>query len=249
MGDVGRGHYDVQCHIGPIDIPDPSVPVSMSFAITNGATPNEVELRTLLGQGAKGAAAFVLTKGVAAVPVVGLFLAIPAGWFGSDISQKLADLLSANCDGVVAGNAITLDIPALATTGVWLQDQNYPGTDSPHGCGANSNYNVQLLVYKTDFQPPPPPTVRLSVAVSPYPMPINQSAQVTVTARDPFTLNPVAADVFVSITDPLTGNNLLRKSPLNQFLSDLVFQNFANCQRNNHAPRLTEEAAYLRQRV
>jgi len=64
-------------------------------------------------------------------------------------AQEVLNLLTANCDGCVASGPHPFQWTAAelanitgAAGGIWKETQNNPGTDSPVGCGSNSNYLV-----------------------------------------------------------------------------------------------------------
>jgi len=65
--------------------------------------------------------------------------------------NKLISLLTAACDGNVAADAWKFSDGQLANmtnnaNKAWYYTNNYPGTNSPAGCGSNSNYDVGYLV-------------------------------------------------------------------------------------------------------
>jgi hypothetical protein len=65
--------------------------------------------------------------------------------------QELVNLITADCDGTVAVGDIELTAANLAglvpiTGQAWTQNQNNPGTDSPAGCGRNSDYVVTYQI-------------------------------------------------------------------------------------------------------
>jgi hypothetical protein len=69
------------------------------------------------------------------------------------------NILFADCDGTVVPGAFMLgqaELLEYAAPGEWQIVYNYPGTDSPDGCGANSDYSVTYVVFPT---PPPVPLV------------------------------------------------------------------------------------------
>jgi len=66
-----------------------------------------------------------------------------ANFFGN----QLLGIIFANCDGYVAGDHIRFTGASLARFGASHQEtRNYPGLDSPVGCGANSIYKVTWSV-------------------------------------------------------------------------------------------------------
>jgi hypothetical protein len=68
-------------------------------------------------------------------------------------------VIFADCDGTVVAGAMTIGQAELLSNAVeqpWTMTQDYPGSDSPIGCGANSDYSVTYSIGKT---PPPVPAV------------------------------------------------------------------------------------------
>jgi hypothetical protein len=55
-----------------------------------------------------------------------------------------------------------VELLQFAATGAWNIDMDYPGTDSPDGCGANSNYAVTYSVEATSALVAVPNIVRKS---------------------------------------------------------------------------------------
>jgi hypothetical protein len=60
--------------------------------------------------------------------------------------QELLNLLTANCDGVVGVLGLALTAADLAQMSPDLNQVNCPGTNSPAGCGANSNYDISYRI-------------------------------------------------------------------------------------------------------
>ena len=66
--------------------------------------------------------------------------------------QELVNLLTADCDGTVAVGAFSLTAAQLAGMAptppqVWSTTQDNPGTNSPPGCGSNSDYVVTYQIF------------------------------------------------------------------------------------------------------
>lgn len=78
-------------------------------------------------------------------------------WVNVLVLAELASLLFPDCDGVVAADGIArtkveLDNALDASDGMhYRQTRRYPGTDSPPGCGSNSNYTVSWSVRRYRF--------------------------------------------------------------------------------------------------
>jgi hypothetical protein len=74
-------------------------------------------------------------------PVIGSLL----GSLVAFLIGKLGDLVFADCDGLVAAEHIALtgrDLHLKTANGPLTMTTTHPGTDSPTGCGANSQYEV-----------------------------------------------------------------------------------------------------------
>jgi len=75
------------------------------------------------------------------LPGVGTILGAIAGWLADDVWN----FAFPDCDGPVAAGLFILDawiIRSLATYGIYSRTDNNPGVNSPSGCGANSDYQV-----------------------------------------------------------------------------------------------------------
>ena len=164
MGNINNGTYQVQ-----LSIPDVSVAanqaVAFSYSIVNsGFNQNSLEhaLNTFLTQAAEKA----VTAGTAAL---GTALGGPAGGsLGSVVGQesgswavaKLANIIFADCDGSVAGGQHVFSGAQLAAQtaarGVISATDSNPGTNSPTGCGSNSQYFVTWSINNSASPPPPP---------------------------------------------------------------------------------------------
>ena len=144
MGDLNNGTYTVNAVI-PNIVVGPNDAVAFNYAIVNsGYDQNnlEVMLRGTLDIAvvtAALAAAMIGTDG--AIAVVG---PSSTSWFLS-----LQDVAFPNCDGPVAGathewTGSGLAKRALGKTITTTELNN--GSDSPHGCGSNSDYFVSWEV-------------------------------------------------------------------------------------------------------
>lgn len=102
----------------------------------------------LAAAGAKAAAAAIGGEvgavvgaeiGTMVVPVIGTAIAAVGAWLATD----LVGMIFANCDGPVAAEQAVLlgkDLWAQSQRGPIYHQTYHPGTDSSHGCGANSQY-------------------------------------------------------------------------------------------------------------
>jgi len=150
MGDLNNGHYPVGLAFEDILIADPATPVIFNYQIVNSGHASQADLDHALTSGAaqlaaQGAAAL----GDALVPGTGSIWGMAA----SAAVQWLGGILFADCDGPVAidqvarkAEAIDQAIEKANTWGTYSDTRFYPGTDSPAGCGSNSQYTVTWSV-------------------------------------------------------------------------------------------------------
>jgi len=166
LGDFNNGTYDTQNYVHGTDIlgipnliiNNPHAKVSFLFQLLNAGNSSSNATLTArvvatadqlagIGSGlaAAGAAgtAGISTLGLAGAGAVGLAL---------EVFANIYAWLSTDCDGPVAvdhlsGPRFVIDAWADADpTGTITRNKHYPGTDSPEGCGANSDYTVGWLV-------------------------------------------------------------------------------------------------------
>jgi len=133
MGDVNNGNHDVGLEFTAVQIDDPKTTITLNFTIVNGGN-NAAKIEEELKKG--------LDKlGMQGGQVLGVpDLAITALMTGVDVA--LAALFS-GCDGTVAADSLAAErsdfdslIPANGR--VITHTKFYPGSDSPDGCGNNS---------------------------------------------------------------------------------------------------------------
>ncbi len=162
LGDLNNGTFPTAMLFKNVSVADNETAV-FSYAIVNSGhtDPNAAEktleqaVSTLAEKGAQAAAttaggavgaALGASIGTAVVPVIGTALGALAGWVVSSAGK----LVFANCDGAVAAAVHTFTGSQLRTgvsQGKHLgQVDHHPGTDSPHGCGSNSNYDVSWSI-------------------------------------------------------------------------------------------------------
>ncbi len=121
---------------------DGTMPLEEALNIVGGAVVGAVVSGSLVGVAATGGAATPIAVWQAAL--------ITAGVVGVLEGVKL---LFADCDGWVAGSGFTLGRTALdqeTQNGIFSWPVEYPGTDSPAGCGANSDYVAHYWVGKQE---------------------------------------------------------------------------------------------------
>jgi hypothetical protein len=162
MGNLNNGTFKVGLEFDSVSVGS-DMPVVFTYAIVNNGHGSQANVEqslqkagTQLAQKAAEAAAKAVgaeigsalgaSIGTAAVPVVGTALGALAGWLVGEIGG----FLFANCDGPVAAGVHVFKGADLASqTGggkVLTQTDHNPGTNSPTGCGSNSNYYVSWSV-------------------------------------------------------------------------------------------------------
>jgi len=166
MGGINNGVYPVGLSIPNITV-QPGQAVSVSYAIVNsGFNQNTLEqdLIKWIGSAAQkaagaGAAALagLLTSDPTATSIANTAGEQAGGW----AANKLLNIIFADCDGTVAAGDHVFSGLQLAndTAGghtMWSQDNN-PGTDSPVGCGSNSQYYVTWSVHPSNVPETVPP--------------------------------------------------------------------------------------------
>jgi hypothetical protein len=149
LGDFNNGDYQTQNYVHggqklglTAVINDPQVEVSFLFQLINADhVPGDLDGRF--------AATADALSGIAAGA------GGPWGYVAAGVLEASANLyawLGGNCDGPVAVDQMSgprYVIDAWADddpTGSIITTKHYPGTDSPHGCGGNSNYQVTWYV-------------------------------------------------------------------------------------------------------
>jgi hypothetical protein len=170
MGDLNNGTYSTGLTFENVAIGDEQIVVFSYTIMNNGhSNPDVVEKNladaatTLANKAAQAAAQAAVkpiaediaeeagtllggTLGTIVVPVIGSAIGALAGW----IVGKTGAALFANCDGVVATGVhfftgADLRSRTNGDRAVSATEKN-PGTDSPDGCGSNSDYDVTWTV-------------------------------------------------------------------------------------------------------
>jgi hypothetical protein len=152
LGDFDNGEYspsDVGPSLAPVVINDPAAKSAFIFQLVNaghvdegalsGRTAATADQLALITAGLAGAGAADVGGALSSAP-------FPAGL----LVEGFADLwswLNSGCDGPVAADQISgprymLDAWTDNPANLVRTQQTYPGTDSPTGCGGNSNYEV-----------------------------------------------------------------------------------------------------------
>jgi hypothetical protein len=142
-----------------VDVPDPTPELPdggaayWTFLLTNAGHTDSAfvdVLKKAVDDFAQGVAGQIVSAGAS----LSLILEF-AGLLGL---QELINVLTADCDGVVGAFGLAFTAKQLAQMTTDPVKVSCPGTDSPVGCGANSNYDVYYIV-----APPPPPAVIVTV--------------------------------------------------------------------------------------
>jgi hypothetical protein len=140
MGDQNDGFYRVGLKVGAV-IRDRAAPFAFSYAITNKGHGNSEDLKNALDKAVPEAGALAAKAGPVGAIIGGV---VVAGY------EATKDLIFADCDGIVADAVVQGDLRLFSrwTAGqqVHTETRFHPGYDSPHGCGANSEYTVTWSV-------------------------------------------------------------------------------------------------------
>jgi hypothetical protein len=154
---VNLGDYGPTTTVQPnllyqnVDVPDPTsdLPdggsISWSFILVNAGNVDHSVLVNALNNAANAVTGALVSSGNILAELVA------GGIIGT---QALVQLLTANCDGPVAAFGLVITAKELAQ--MTADPQNYlyqvdcPGTNSPVGCGSNSNYTVYYSMINTN---------------------------------------------------------------------------------------------------
>jgi hypothetical protein len=163
MGNLNNGTYNPKITFAGIEVDD-NDKVVISYTILNNGhkDPNAVEkalgqaASALAGKAAQAAASAIggeigsalgASIGTAVVPIVGSAIGALSGW----VVGEVGGALFANCDGVVAAAVHPFtgaQLRAAVANGKAMENtEHHPGTDSPVGCGSNSQYDVTWSVH------------------------------------------------------------------------------------------------------
>jgi hypothetical protein len=139
-----------------VDVPDPTpdLPdggsIAWSFLLAN-AGHTDSQFVTILNKAVDGIAGGLAGKLVEPGGVTLAHLGALAAALGL---QQLLNALFADCDGNVAVLGLSLTAAELAQITAdptnWLNVVNCPGTESPIGCGDNSNYDLYYSLINTN---------------------------------------------------------------------------------------------------
>jgi hypothetical protein len=155
MGDLNNGHYPVGIAFENIDVYGASTPVTFNFQIVNSGHSNPSAIENALTQGALDLMSYGATAlGDVVLPGTGSIW----GWAGKAAGEWLAGIIFADCDGAVAIDQVAINgatLKAWTAQGIHSETRSYPGTDSPVGCGSNSEYNVTWSIERTSLPDAP----------------------------------------------------------------------------------------------
>jgi hypothetical protein len=164
VGDVDNGDVSVNLSSDPLFVASGTTRVVMSYAIYNGdASHLGMGLDSLVGKTIDEYLKQILEGGASQDPGV----QIPddpstpnnatfddTSWLNVLELAAIGSFLSPDCDGMVAADVIgrskeELDAAIDLADGIsYRQTRRYPGSDSPAGCGANSDYTVTWSVVR-----------------------------------------------------------------------------------------------------
>jgi hypothetical protein len=162
VGDVNNGDHNVAIASPPLYLPTGGKPAVFSYYIYNGDTAKlAISLDDITGKVIDLYTQQILEGGLSQDPKA----EIPddpdlpnsatfddTSWVNVFELAAIGSLLFPDCDGMVAADVIgrskgDLDAAIDNAGGMsYTQNRRYPGTDSPAGCGSNSDYTVTWSV-------------------------------------------------------------------------------------------------------
>jgi hypothetical protein len=141
--DVNNGDYNLPPLVaGPFySLPDDNNEIVANYSIVNsGHSSRDDIINAMIQAGIQGAGAAVGTFGSGSTQTNNSF----GGAAGGNILGSLLNMFFANCDGVVVNDQVGPftggTLAAMTASGPHSESHFYPGTDSPAGCGSNSQY-------------------------------------------------------------------------------------------------------------
>jgi hypothetical protein len=145
MGNLNNGSYPVNLTI-PNVVVAPGQKVAFSYSIVNtGYAADSTEADLVKATDAAATAAASAAGGAVSAGAGTAVGTAAGGWLG----PKIAGVIFADCDGPVAAGDHTWTGAALAAAALGktvATEDNNPGTNSPDGCGSNSQYYVTWSV-------------------------------------------------------------------------------------------------------
>ena len=156
MGDVNNGTHTVGLSFPNVVVPT-NGSVVFNYLIVNSGHNSEGDVDKALETAGsslaeKGLVAGGTALGTAILPGLGSILGAVGGWLAGEIKS----ILTANCDGPVAAEQVTLTYNQLVqdtANGAYTKETRHPGTDSATGCGSNSMYYVTWHVARGITEP------------------------------------------------------------------------------------------------
>ena len=144
MGDLKKGDHNPGLMIGPVPIEDSGIPVVFNYLVVNAGHSDPSQIQQALSDAADKLAIDLAESG-------SLWGLIGAGAI-EGLNKIVVPLLTANCDGWVAGDQISMTGAQLRVkteeTAGFQETRSYPGLPSNKGCGDNSQYSVLFSVYR-----------------------------------------------------------------------------------------------------
>jgi hypothetical protein len=141
--DVNNGDYNLPPLVaGPFySLPDANNELVANYSIVNsGHSSRDDIINAMIQAGIAGAGAAIGTVGSGSAQANNSF----GGAAGGNILGSLLNMFFANCDGVVVNDQIGPftggTLAAMTAAGPHSESKFYSGTDSPAGCGSNSQY-------------------------------------------------------------------------------------------------------------
>ena len=152
-------------------------------------------------------------------PRTGWHLATLGAAVGLLAIQQLLSALTADCDGVVAVLGVNLTAAELAQRTAnpanWLDDVDCPGTNSPVGCGGNSDYTVYyIMVNSTSLAVVPNLWGKSEPDATSIAQQANLSLDTTVSRTGPHNM----AFPYVNEQSPVAGTHVAPFSTINAVL-------------------------------
>jgi hypothetical protein len=156
MGNLNNGTFKVGLSFPNVRV-DSSQTAVFNYLIVNSGHNSESTIDGALETAGsalaqKGLVAGGTEIGTAIFPGVGSILGALAGLLAGEIKN----ILTANCDGPVAAEQVTLlysDLLGKTANGPYTHETQNPGTDSATGCGGNSMYYVTWSISRGQSVP------------------------------------------------------------------------------------------------
>jgi hypothetical protein len=183
-GDVDGGDFPIGFVFGPRLVSQPQTAVVLSYSIYNGDTSKLPKSLAELSSDLVGTAVDSMTKGkdpeqgdlsdytnYPGAPDNANFNFGDGSWIKVLEFVALADFIFPDCDGFVAMGTIgrekkKWDALIDDAGGMTLrQSVRYPGSDSPAGCGSNSDYSVTWSILRERVSGPGPHSLKQFLAI------------------------------------------------------------------------------------